>query len=412
MAYTANTVNASFTDIAKSFENITGVASTFKVEVAEAAALLQSLAKTGVRGPKAGTYVRNYLDDLLGAPISQRAEKTLNSMGMQRYDPTMYGEGDFGAAQYSDTLVAKLAEKPFVEQQDAIRSISNARSRRVLRQELAEYAKQTKDANGELERTNTLYARTVKLSAEAEGSLARMAQALSGDTKYQFVMAQAAYNAATVDAFSAGEEALTRTAQTLKEIFNSKEFESLIKGSVSAFSTFIEYTVAGIKATIEFSSSLKGLGDLIGSGIKWTAIAAGTYAIAAGLAALSTVTFTVAAATGAAAAAMRVFTAAITANPIGAAVVAIMALGMAYDQWADRNAKVAESMNTPAAKLQLLIDRENELTKRIESRGKGRGFYGTEDQVDLGKLEAELAAVRQTIKEHQKLVSEDIEQKF
>jgi TP901 family phage tail tape measure protein len=101
MTYTANSVNASFSDISKSFGNITGVAGLFNVEVEEAAVLLQALAKTGVRGPKAGTYVRNFLDELLGSPNNARGAEWLER-NVGRYDPAQGGK--YSVSKYIDKL--------------------------------------------------------------------------------------------------------------------------------------------------------------------------------------------------------------------------------------------------------------------------------------------------------------------
>ena len=223
MSYTAITVNAGFADIAKSFQNIVGVAGTFGIEIEEASALLQNLAKSGIRGQKAGTYVRNFLDDFLGAPISQRAEKRLSDLNIERFDPGKYGT--YGVSQYIDEVVKKIAELDFVEQQSTIRAITNQRSRRVLRQEIiASYQQE-----------GTLLERVTTLAEKAEGSLARMAEGLKDNAKMSLQYAQAAYNASAIEAYqgAGADNALADIGKQLQSIFNSEDFKSFLKSAVT-----------------------------------------------------------------------------------------------------------------------------------------------------------------------------------
>lgn len=230
MAHTAVTVNTTFTDLAKAFQNITGVAGTFNIEIEEASALLQSLAEAGIRGQKAGTYVRNFLDDILGAPTSDKAARKLTELGIQRFNPDDFGQ--FGVSQYIDQVVSKLRELEFVDQQNAIRAITNQRSRRVLRQELIKsYSEEV-----------SLLSRVQELAENAKGRLADMSTQLRDSGKYALLLAQAAYDASIAIAYSSNEvdSVFQRIGTNLQETFNSKEFQSLVSGLVGGVARLLE----------------------------------------------------------------------------------------------------------------------------------------------------------------------------
>ena len=247
MSYTAITVNAGFADIAKSFQNIVGVAGTFGIEIEEASAILQNLAKSGIRGQKAGTYVRNFLDDFLGAPISQRAEKRLSELNIERFDPGKFGT--YGVSQYIDEVVKKIADLDFVEQQSTIRAITNQRSRRVLRQEIiASYQQE-----------GTLLERVVTLAEKAEGSLANMAEGLKDNAKMSLQYAQAAYNASVIEAYQgAGTDlALADIGKQLQNIFNSEEFKSFLKSAVTFATDALKSLTKLFEYLIDSQSTIK-----------------------------------------------------------------------------------------------------------------------------------------------------------
>jgi len=393
MAFTANTVNASFKDIARSFENITGVAGTFNVTIEEASALLQSLAKTGIRGQKAGTYVRNFMDDLLGAPISQRAEKQLDNLNIERYNADLYGEGDFGAARYIDDLVESLSKLGFIEQQNAIRAITNQRSRRVLRQELIEYKNGLKEVNGALEQTNSLYDRTVKLQANAQGSLARMAEGLTGDTKYQFIMAQSAYNAAVNEAYLPAEPALRGAAQSLQALFRSDEFRGAVTTLVTGFASLAKGAAEFALKAVELTKYLDGLGDVLATVAKYAAALGGAFLAIKGYAAVSATIAGLGGAAAAASAGVKLLNTALLANPAIAVGTALVATLVYLDQWYEKSKKYEESLAGRQAKLDELRKAEAEYAAQVE-----RKQAGNRDWFDSLFPEEKLAETRAEIK--------------
>jgi TP901 family phage tail tape measure protein len=393
MAFTANTVNASFEDIARSFENITGVAGTFNVAIEEASALLQSLAKTGIRGPKAGTYVRNFMDDLLGAPISQRAEKQLDNLNIERYNADLYGEGDFGAAKYIDDLVKSLSELGFVQQQNAIRAITNQRSRRVLRQELIEYKNGLKEVNGELKQTNSLYDRTVKLQADAQGSLARMVEGLTGDAKYQFIRAQSAYNAAVNEAYLYAESDLRGAAQSLQALFRSDEFREMVTGLVTGFASLAKGAAEFAAQAMDLAKYLDGLGGVLATVAKYATALGGAFLAIKGYAAVSATIAGLGGAAAAAAAGVKLLNTALLANPAIAVGTALVATLVYLDQWYEKSKKYEQSLAGRQAKLDELRKAEAEYAAQVE-----RKQSGNRDWLDSLFPEKKLAETRAEIK--------------
>jgi TP901 family phage tail tape measure protein len=230
MSFTAIAVNASFDDIAKAFTNITGVAGSFNIEIEEASALLANLAQTGIRGARAGTYVRNFFDDLMGAPISRRAEAAMKQVGIQRFDPG--AETEFAASKFIDDAISKVKKLSFVEQQDFLRAATNQRSRRVWRQELvSSYNEET-----------TLLRRVSELAEKAQGSLAKMATGLKDSGKLTILLAQAAYNASVIDAFQSADadSGFQEIGKRLQSTFNSDEFKAMMKSLVASTVEFLK----------------------------------------------------------------------------------------------------------------------------------------------------------------------------
>lgn len=271
MTIAASTVNASFTDIARSFENLTGVAESFNIKVEEAAVLLQSLARAGVRGPRAGTYLRNFFDDFLGAPISQKAEKKLIELGVERYDPEAYGTGEFGVAMYVDKLRKSLEGLTFVEQQNAIRAISNQRSRRVLRQEMVA--------------TNTTLERTLELQKQAltgDGALTKMAEGLQDNAKMKFNYAQAAYDSAVASGFAGYQALFAKVGEDLQSLFNSDSFAEFTSWGVRSIGEIAGSLTEMLKWVVE---NRKGL-EMFGNTIMWLAGGAVIGALMVGLSSL------------------------------------------------------------------------------------------------------------------------------
>lgn len=271
MTIAASTVNATFTDIAKSFENLTGVAEAFNIKIEESAVLLQSLARAGVRGPKAGTYLRNFFDDLLGAPISKRAEATLADLGIERYDPDNYASNEFGAVTYIDNLVASLKQLDFVEQQNAIRAISNQRSRRVLRQEIVA--------------TNTALERTIeleKLAMADDGALVKMVAGLQQNARMRFQMAQAAYDAAVTSGFSGNQDLFAKVGDDLRVLFNSATFADFTSWGARNIGELAGSLTDLLKWVVENRKAL----EYFGNAIIWLASGAVVGALIASLTAL------------------------------------------------------------------------------------------------------------------------------
>jgi len=389
MAYTAVTVNTTFSDLARAFQNITGVAGTFNIEIEEASALLQSLAEAGIRGQKAGTYVRNFLDDILGAPISQRAEKVFDSLGVERFNPENFGQ--FGVSQYIDELVSKLQKLDFIEQQNAIRAITNQRSRRVLRQELLKsYDDET-----------TLLARVSEMAKEADGSLNRMSEGLRDTGRYALLMAQSAYNASVTSAFQNidGDNIFADIGRTLQATFKSDEFKEIV-------TSFTNGVAEMLRAAANFFSTLVSYKDVVGDVFKAILSAGivsfvlanlGKMSFAVGAFAASVIT-SLALIKANAIATFAAITAAAMANPITAALVLIglsVAGGIALWQRYKRERDLAlgdgmTSVNRQDAEAGISRIERQISTFKLMAQQDGTQFY---DQ-RVTELEQDLKAAR------------------
>lgn len=246
MVKASSEVNASMDDMAQSMRNMSGVAGSFDVKIEESAAILMSLAKAGIRGARGGTFARNFIDELLGKPNSLGAADILSEkLGMRRYNPDAYEEGDFGASKYIDELITKLRGLDNVTREDYIGRITNQRSRRALRQLVTEDL--------------SLYERAITLGKESEGALAKMAEGLSDNAQMSFKMAQATYDAATNAAFAGKEDQFKAIGRSLDEIFKSKEFTSALDDMVGATAKLGEELVALAKTITENKETIKAI---------------------------------------------------------------------------------------------------------------------------------------------------------
>lgn len=368
MSYTAITVNTSFADLAKAFVNITGVAGTFNIEIEEASALLQSLAEAGVRGPKAGTYVRNFLDDVLGSPISQRAERRLDEMGVRRYNPSLVDEGEFGVAQYVDELTAKLRELDFVKQQAAIRDISNQRSRRVIRQELSQEI--------------SLVERTEAIAKGAKGVLTDLASGLTDTAKMSVMMAQAAYDAATSAAFSGNEDIFKEIGKRAQQIFNSRSFNEFLDAGVRGIGSFTESILTLIETISTFHNELRVAMQAL-LGLAAGGIASAITGKLVGLAsALSSAAAAAKLATGATGAGAVLAGAASMVNPVGAGVATLTGIAL-YTNRVQRDHEAY--MRTSEGIIEAITAQEQkiaEITAKRDDPNRGKGILGALNDAD------------------------------
>jgi len=379
MSYTAISVNASFDDIAKAFTNITGVAGSFNIQIEEASALLANLAQTGIRGQKAGTYVRNFLDDLMGTPISLRAERAMRRAGIGRYDPS--AETEYGASKYIDDAVSKIKQLSFIEQQDFLRAATNQRSRRVWRQELiSSYNEET-----------TLLRRVSELAEKAEGSLANMAKGLKDSGKYSILMAQSAYNASVIGAYQSTEADLgfQEIGKQLQATFNSTEFNSLMKSIVAstlevlkALTSLFDYVVKNQDAIKTALSAAFDVAVIIGFGAAFSKTIS-FVASAIDKATKALVAFKVAQAAAAAGSMMTGVAAA--GSIVGAGI-----LGIHYleSKKLDHSAKSLDDVNAEMA----------ELERRVKNLSASNDYTGYAE-VEIADLERRLASLKVAAKE-------------
>lgn len=390
MSYTAISVNASFDDIAKAFVNITGVAGSFNLQIEEASALLANLAQNGIRGARAGTYVRNFFDDLLGAPISKNAEAAFNKVGIQRYDPT--AEIEFGASKYIDDAVSKVKELSFVEQQNFLRAATNQRSRRVWRQELiASYNEET-----------SLLRRVSELAEKAEGSLTNMAKGLKDSGKYSIMLAQAAYNASVIDSYqnANADKGFQDIGKALQTIFNSEEFNSLMKSAVSSTLEFLKAVTSVFDFIIKNQGTIKAA---LSTALDVAVITGFGFAFAKTFTAITSAVTTATAALAAFKAAQAFvgprlptgpvpITTAGRAAAVGVAGAAVGAgiLGISYleDKKLNHSAKSLEDVNSELADLEKRVD-------RLKRSDDSTGFAANE----IAKYEERIASLRVAARE-------------
>lgn len=372
MSYTAVTVNTSFADLAKAFQNITGVAGTFNIKIEEASALLQSLAEAGIRGQKAGTYVRNFLDDVLGAPISQRAEKTFNRLGIERFDPENYGQ--YGVSQYIDELVEKLKKLDFVEQQNAIRAITNQRSRRVLRQELI----------NSYDEESRLINRVKTLAEEADGSLARMSEKLRDNARYSILMAQSAYNAAVTGGYqdAGADQTYARAGNILQDTFNSRQFSEILTSLNQGMASLAESAAGFFQTLVKYKDVAGAVFSGLGVGIAVAAFLSLDKAILSVFATTSRLWPLMA------------------ANPVLAVASAV---GIAVAAWNSYAAAKSAALMTKdevaasereAAQEQLRALEKQLATQKALAEGDTTGFY----DFNISKLESQIAEVKTRLK--------------
>ena len=234
MAWVAKETRANLRDVASSFQNVIGVSEAYGVKIETVAALTEKLGKAGIVAGRAGTFIRNFFDNALGAP-TEKAKGILDSIGMKLFD---FSKDD--PVQWMDKLKKKVQEFDAVSQTAIENGLFTDRGVKVWRAYVAE--------------AESLAEATARIGRESAGSLQEVSDNVRKAVKVEFKEAFDALDDSLTRAFSNAEDGTSKLANRLKEVFSDPALEAVI-------SKITEMLANLALEAINLVSGLKSLSD-------------------------------------------------------------------------------------------------------------------------------------------------------
>ena len=208
MAWVAKETRANLRDVASSFQNVIGVSEAYGVKIETVAALTEKLGKAGIVAGRAGTFIRNFFDNALGAP-TEKAKGILDSIGMKLFD---FSKDD--PVEWMDKLKKKVQEFDAVSQTAIENGLFTDRGIKVWRAYIAE--------------AESLAEATARIGRESGGALQEVSDNVRKAVKVEFKEAFDALDDSLTRAFSNAEDGTSKLANRLKEVFSDPALEAAI----------------------------------------------------------------------------------------------------------------------------------------------------------------------------------------
>lgn len=247
MATVAKNTKANLHDVASSFQNVIGVSEAYGVKIETVAYLTEKLGKAGITAGRAGTFIRNFFENTLGAS-TDKARKTLEGIGMPMFDVSKDNYID-----YIETLKKKIQEYDAVSQSVIENAIFNDRGIkpwRAIRDELT-----------------TLIDGTKKYETTVEDSLSNISDNVRKSIKVEFKEAFDALDDSLTVAFDKAEGGTSDLAKKLREVFSSPDLIAAIRGITDALANMAVKGLEGFQKMVEkvdlFISALDRLANKV-----------------------------------------------------------------------------------------------------------------------------------------------------
>lgn len=234
MAWVAKETRANLRDVASSFQNVIGVSEAYGVKIETVAALTEKLGKAGIVAGRAGTFIRNFFDNALGAP-TEKAKGILDSIGMKLFD---FSKDD--PVEWMDKLKKKVQEFDAVSQTAIENGLFTDRGVKVWRAYIAE--------------AESLAEATARIGRESGGALQEVSDNVRKAVKVEFKEAFDALDDSLTRAFSNAEDGTSKLANRLKEVFSDPALEA-------AISKITEMLANLALEAVNLVSGMKSLGD-------------------------------------------------------------------------------------------------------------------------------------------------------
>jgi TP901 family phage tail tape measure protein len=225
---------SSIESMTQSFRTASVVAQQYGVSVKDAATSLALLSQMGIKGQAAGTALRNMYNELIGS--SKKARETMQDLlKVEVIDNATKAMKPL--AQILTDISKSLSQYDFKSQLAILQQMGNERGMKALSADLTAFVTAAHDAGKDV---TTEFQRIQQELEDAPGFVALAAAGMMTTTSAQMKSVGAALEAALVRSFNSVNSQAQITAQKLKEIFNSDQFQQLLQNIISSLGRLVE----------------------------------------------------------------------------------------------------------------------------------------------------------------------------
>jgi TP901 family phage tail tape measure protein/lambda family phage tail tape measure protein len=205
MAEVAKNTQANLHDVAESLKNTTGLVSQYGVQLETTAAIVEQLGKSGIIGGKAGTFARQFLENI----YTNQSTQAQSLKDFLKLSPIDSSTGELKRdVDYINEVLQKINSLDTESKLAAVRDLFNERGAKPARELL----------EAQLKSLETLGEAADKLRGKT-GSLQEFNSALQGIAKIEWGKTLAAVDNLFTKAFEGAKPGIIDLAHTLKDIF-------------------------------------------------------------------------------------------------------------------------------------------------------------------------------------------------
>ena len=372
---------SSIGSMTEAFRQASTVAQQFGVSIKDASTTLALLSQVGIQGTAAGTAMRNMYTELLG--MSKGARDILkNVLKLEVFDNAAKAMKPL--SEILRDLSSSLKGMDFESQLRVLQKLGNERGLKALSADLVAFVTAAKGSGKDVV---TVFEQIRREMDESAGFVALAAVNMSLTTSNQLKAVGSALQTTLVEAFLSVNTEAQRTAGTLKDAFNSKEFKDGVAGLVGSLATLVRFL-------LEHKDVLAAIGIGVVGGVAATAGFAMFGSLAAAIGAVAT-------AAGIAAPALSLVLA--TLGPIGAVLGIATAAYVLFGRTAkSESERAAEAASTQYAATMEGIKTEQERLDKAIAATKAQ-LLGTDAVL---KVEQETAIERTRILQNEQMEAE------
>jgi lambda family phage tail tape measure protein/TP901 family phage tail tape measure protein len=322
MAYVAKETKASLGDVAKSFQNVTGIAEKYNVSMTDAAYVVKELGKSGIVGAKAGTMTGSFLESVY-TPSSQGSMNLRKTVGYESIDKDTqeYKKLDVVLTDLFKIVLSFKKEDQGTVLRTLVPVSKGGKAFSALfneyKKDIGEALSSGKQINEAIaEATANLPKAITKQSEDSVGLLDKGYKNLQKEAQQQLAELKGAWDTAFAVAGQDALHPLIGTFSTLKELVSDPGFAaglSMIAGGIANLGMLAAEN-AGVVAMLGTTMVGAFSGRAIGGAIAWLIPALGGIA-----------------------------------GPIGAISGALIAGGVAWYTWANASEEAANKVKVSAA---------------------------------------------------------------
>lgn len=212
-AQVSSSTSANLTDVYTSFKNVGSAAQSFGLSLDFVGYASKRMAAGGLKGGEAGTVLRNFAEEILGAG-SKVAEAYRSALKIPRFD-----KSKDDPVEYIERIVEATKKLNPVAQGDLMKHLTDDRARKFFRLLI--------------EDTHELRASVDAFSKEASGALGNFVASLNGDAKVEWMKASASISSAFAGATQDASGSIADLGKTITATFNDPGMRAAIKDIIS-----------------------------------------------------------------------------------------------------------------------------------------------------------------------------------